>query len=168
MILRSQLITEARLAHIINHISAERYESNLNFSIKQSYETRKGWYVTQFRLSVKDCKGPGHKLGFTITKSGRRRRLSAACWHVFRDVIQGIYDTDTDAKVKTSIANYTNKENFMGWYEDTGNINIGSMMEPLYFKDACECGLGLEVRKGYTTILLQSKRKLLIDEGGEL
>ena len=44
-------------------------------------------------------------------------------------------------KVVTAQITYNNKEDFELKYPDTANINIGSMVQPLNYEDACFCNV---------------------------
>ena len=41
----------------------------------------------------------------------------------------------------TAQITYNNKEDFELKYPDTANINIGSMVQPLNYEDACFCNV---------------------------
>lgn len=84
------------------------------------------------RIIVRDSR----RLGARRSASGRR--MPAACWHVFRDVIGEIMRVYPDAKVQTSLAVYT-PGTWMDKYPATGWVNVGSVMEPRRMMDMCEC-----------------------------
>jgi hypothetical protein len=53
--------------------------------------------------------------------------------------MKAIFDLVPDARVKTAVADYVGKKNFYEKFEATGRTNIGSMVEPMEFRDACNC-----------------------------
>lgn len=100
-------------------------------------------------LTVKDSKGPGHRLGFPAFKGfsnppdmTKRRRLKCACWHVhghFFDILIGIRP---EVRIKSG-GSLANPDRGGGWITAYGgnwqDWNIGSDRWPYYFSEACEC-----------------------------
>ncbi len=84
--------------------------------------TNRGFLVT---LRVKDSKGPGARRGF----SGQR--MINACWHV--------HGTFFDALPKDAVVLVGGGQKI-----HPGDVwqdrNIGSVVLPLYFSEACDCG----------------------------
>lgn len=105
-----------------------KYDNNLRFN---RFDVNS--QSIDFTLRVQSSKGPGHRL----SHSGRR--MVAACWHAHRDFMRAIFDIAPDAVLRSSMAVYRGKAGFEASYPDTGFRNIGSMMSPVNFKDACEC-----------------------------
>ncbi len=81
-----------------------------------------------FTLKVKDSKGKGARRG----DSGRR--LINACWHVHGTFFDKLFEVNPDAYVISQGNKITASEG--NWVDR----NIGSMMNPLYYSEACECG----------------------------
>ena len=81
-------------------------------------------------LRVKDSHGLGARLGYYHTAKGNQRRLISACWHAhgtfFNNMPKG-----TSIRVTRLGIIYSGKP----WQDR----NIGSIMYPLYFSDACDC-----------------------------
>ena len=81
--------------------------------------------------------------GFYNNKNGTPRKVNAICWHGYRDFLTALYKIYSDLRVFTSMSTtqitYNNKQDFELKYPDTANINIGSMVQPLSYKDACFC-----------------------------
>jgi hypothetical protein len=86
-----------------------------------------------FTLRVKSSKLPGHR----VSHGGRH--IPSACWHVHRDFMKAIFDLSPTAVIRSCHAVYEGKEGFEQNYPKTGGINIGSVMSPLHFCEACEC-----------------------------
>jgi hypothetical protein len=77
--------------------------------------------------------------GFYNNKNGTPRKVNAICWHGFRDFLTELYKVYSDLRVFTAQITYNNKQDFELKYPDTANINIGSMVQPLNYEDACFC-----------------------------
>lgn len=107
------------------------YNGNLHVH-DDAHETGSRVITTVGRLDVLNSRESGARRSW----SGRRTR--AACWHAFRDVIRDILEHNPEATVITSMARYT-PENFEDTYPATGDQNIGSMFEPAYMPDLCDC-----------------------------
>ena len=81
------------------------------------------------------------RLGFMKNKNGSRRKINAVCWHGFRDFLIELYNiSGNNFRVVTAQTTYNNKDDFYIKYPATGENNIGSMIEPLHYEDACNCG----------------------------
>jgi hypothetical protein len=106
----------------------ERYEGNLTLNIAG----RRG-NALSFRLGVRSSRGRGGKVG----RNGRH--IAAACWHAHRDFMLALFDLAPEARLKTAVADYRGKAGFAAKFEATGRRNIGSMMEPIEYREACEC-----------------------------
>ena len=77
--------------------------------------------------------------GFYNNKNGTPRKVNAICWHGFRDFLTELYKIYSDLRVFTAQITYNNKEDFELKYPNTANINIGSMVQPLSYGNACFC-----------------------------
>ena len=81
------------------------------------------------------------RLGFMKNKNGSTRKINAVCWHGFRDFLIELYNiSGNNFRVVTAQTTYNNKDDFYIKYPATGENNIGSMIEPLHYEDACNCG----------------------------
>ena len=80
-----------------------------------------------FTLKVRDSRGKGARRGHT------GRRLISACWHVHGDFFDALFDVVPNAVIYAT-GNKITKD--YGNWEDR---NIGSMVEPLYYSEACKC-----------------------------
>lgn len=111
----------------------EKYEGNVIF---RRLEPRgKRWLFT---LKVIDSRAPGHRRGYPhFTKSGIGRRMPCACWHVHGDFFDALFDINEDAEIIVSGRDGKRCINkYGGNWKDS---NIGSMMYPYYFSQACDC-----------------------------
>lgn len=75
-------------------------------------------------------------------RSHTGRRIWAVCWHGYRDYMREVFKLNPDAQIVTAHANYKGLDGFEHLYRNTGHANIGSMMSPMQYADACECGEG--------------------------
>ena len=69
----------------------------------------------------------------------RYNKVSAVCWHGFRDFMIELYKFDGNLRFVTKQATYKNRNDFIDKYPDTAYNNIGSQMKPLNYGDACLC-----------------------------
>ena len=69
----------------------------------------------------------------------RYNKVSAICWHGFRDFMIAMYELDSNLRFVTAKATYKNKDDFYIKFPDTAYDNIGSLMNPINFGDACLC-----------------------------
>jgi hypothetical protein len=79
------------------------------------------------------------RLGFMRKKDGSRSKVNAVCWHGYRDFLKELYLISGTFRVVTAQATYNNIEDFYNKFESTGNNNIGSMVDPLPYRKACNC-----------------------------
>jgi len=86
-----------------------------------------------FTLGVRSSKAPGGR------RSHTGKRVAAACWHAHRDFMKEIFALVPNAVLRSCHACYKGKAGFERDFPNTGYINIGSMMQPLEFQNACEC-----------------------------
>lgn len=84
--------------------------------------------------------GPGQSSFRRVGRSGRR--VSALCWHGFRDFLALCYAQAPEMTAKTAMANYDGKVHFLATFRETGAQNIGSRAEPLAAANACQCWEG--------------------------
>ena len=69
----------------------------------------------------------------------RYNKVSAVCWHGFRDFMIALYELDSNLRFVTAHTTYKNKDDFYIKFPDTAYKNIGSLMNPINFGDACLC-----------------------------
>lgn len=118
--------------------SPDLYRGNLTAEIGREYSaTRFACRVVPRESGARtynngDC-APGAR------KSASGRRLKAACWHAYRDVLVHIFDGNPDARVYTAMARYIGRDGFLTNYPETAHQNIGSMARPAYMPDLCDC-----------------------------
>ena len=80
------------------------------------------------------------RTGFMYSENLQRyNKVSAICWHGFRDFMIAMYELDSNLRFVTAKATYKNKDDFYIKFPDTAFKNIGSLMNPINFGDACLC-----------------------------
>lgn len=99
-----------------------KYEGNIVF--KRFDTNGRGFNVT---LTVKQSKGKGGRIGV----SGRR--VCAACWHVHGDFFDSLFTVNPTAYVWSGGHKIT--KDYGNWQD----MNIGSLVNPLMYSDACDC-----------------------------
>jgi hypothetical protein len=82
----------------------------------------------KFRLRVKDSRKKGARRGHT------GRRLINACWHVHGEFFDALFKINPNATIQAAGTGIITN-NSGNWIDR----NIGSMMYPLYYSEACEC-----------------------------
>lgn len=121
-----------------------QYDSNLRAEIGQRYVRQDGT-CQRFTARVVlrhtgfQLHGKGTDLAPGQRRSAQGRRINAACWHAYRDALQALFDAEPDAKVKTAFAKYYGAEQYSEKFPATGWANIGSMAQPVQFREACDC-----------------------------
>lgn len=136
MILTSTL-TPSDVESIVNRISRENYEGNLAcgpyavmFGAPRFVkEMKDGRIRLSFCLRVRDC-----------TKKGARRTFSgkrwvSASWQAHYDVMDALFRADSTAHLKTGLATYEGRDDFLAKAPDTYYHNVGSMVNPMCIGD---------------------------------
>lgn len=119
---------EATVAETIDSIGIKNYrltwESDSPIgNLVPSITWVKGRRV-RFTIETRDAWKPGSR----TSASGRHMRK--ASWEAHRDVMTALFDADPDATIKTAFATYHNRKHFHDTFEETGDKNCGSQMEP--------------------------------------
>lgn len=116
---------------IVNDVSRRSYGGHVTVHPDSRDTTRDS---CRARVDVASSRGPGARRA----RSGRR--LRAACWHAYRDVLAELFDRYPDATVRTALATYRGNDGFHRDYPATGDVNIGSRMDPVTMPELCDCG----------------------------
>lgn len=134
-------ITPDQFRDVIAKLNVVDYQHNLTAHIGREYS------ATRFscRVIPEDSgtnwtsSNDGKMSAPGARRSWSGRRLKAACWHAYRDVILGIFHVNPDARVYTGMAKYVGLQGFLDAYPQTAHQNIGSMAQPAYMPDLCDC-----------------------------
>lgn len=124
-------ITLAQFSDVVAQVSAENYNYNV---IVHPDARQDGVRIPRVvgRIRAESSRESGAR------RSWSGRRTVSACWHAHRDVFRAVFAQFPDTVIITSMARYT-ADNFEDVYPKTGNQNIGSMMQPAYMPELCEC-----------------------------
>lgn len=136
-------VTPAQFIEAVEKAGAH-YDGNLRAEIGREF-TRKDGSCQRFTARVVlrhtgfQLYGKGDDLAPGQRRSWQGRRINAACWHAYRDALQELFNTEPDAKVSTAFAKYHGAEQFSEKFPATGWANIGSMVQPVQYREACDC-----------------------------
>jgi len=141
---------------IYNTRNKSDFENSINqiankLGIEIEYNSISGNCYRVKLIKKKESKNYQRK-GFYNNKNGTPRKVHAICWHGYRDFLIELYKIYSDLRVFTAQITYNNKEDFELKYPDTANINIGSMVQPLSYGNACFCNKLKAVSVSYKEI----------------
>lgn len=150
-------LTPYMVACVIHTVSARSFGGNIE--TKRAPEAYRG--AVRFTIKAVKAAGPGHRCGFHLTATGKRRRLAAACYHAYGEVIRELLARGATYVQSAQIAleRYRSKgakplrwtaETWWRNADDMARVNIGSTYQPLDFANACECGVGTMPNEGAT------------------
>jgi|GEM_PF-2444909 hypothetical protein len=89
---------------------------------------------------IKDKDQPNYqRTGFSKNKDGSPKKVNAICWHGFRDFLTELFKQYPKLRVVTAQITYDGYNDFINKFPDTSEINIGSIVQPLSYGDACLC-----------------------------
>ena len=116
------------------------YKKNIVFKETPEAVNAKGT-AFKFGLRAIDCKKSGGRLGQPhagwTTRSGKEYKQrhigGCACWHVHGEFFEALLNINPEAVIHAGAHKITSEG---GNWEDW---NIGSMSEPFYYSEACNC-----------------------------
>ncbi len=130
-------VTRADLDAALEKVN-EKFGGNVTY--KRIERTGNNRY--QVTLTVKDSRGPGGRLGFPDYRTGKQRRIAAACWHVYGTFFDALPEWVSYCAPVVEGWN-GNRENVVYRWRKPGDEwvdrNIGSVFAPLYYSEACNC-----------------------------
>ena len=121
-------VTFADIQAIVEHVSRTKYDGDLE--IKEGHDLSRN--RASFTIRARNSAAHGAR------RSWQGRRTVAACWHAHWDVLAVLLEKHPHATVKTAMATYT-ADTFEDRALDTATISIGSMMQPTYMPELCNC-----------------------------
>lgn len=75
----------------------------------------------------------------SASTSQHERRVSAVCWHGFRDFFRACFALAPAARFITAFDTWNGSADFEARYRESGRRNIGSAYSPMYAAEACRC-----------------------------
>lgn len=90
-------------------------------------------YGFRGRIIARDSKGQQAR------RSASGRHGPYACWHAYRDALRAVFKVYPHAVVTTSLARYNGSDGFESVYPETANKNVGSMVNPAFMSELCDC-----------------------------
>lgn len=98
-------------------------------------------------VSLEGLRPEGKGLHFTLGLIGERwrrrsnhgRRVAAVCWHGHRAFMEALFNRAPAARLKSTMIDYRGRLDFWTRHDATGQRNIGSIAQPLAYRDACDC-----------------------------
>jgi len=114
--------------NILVQVSRNHQMKNGNLSIKATL------YPAKSAKESRRNRGIGHE--------GRLK--NAICFHGHKKFMTSLFQNIQGARLSSAMTarvgfRWMNAENFEDVAVRIGNLNVGSMMEPQYFTEACEC-----------------------------
>jgi len=103
----------------------KRFGNNITFKTLGKLTSKRN----TFTLTVIDSHKPGHRRGFH-----NNRLVHAACWHVHGYFFEALLNINSDIYILSGNKLRIDK-NGGNWIDQ----NIGSIMKPLYYSEACDC-----------------------------
>ena len=125
-------VTENEMYQALELIN-KKYDNNILF---KSGPARKSKNQITATLTVNSTKDGA--LGYRRGHTGRK--LAAACWHVHGDFFDALIDINPAAVIITGMNRKQVINKYGGNWQD---VNIGSMMQPMSYSEACDCNGGL-------------------------
>lgn len=132
MQIRSKHLNHDQICAIVDRVGRESYAGNIAPHVDNRPMTYAGTGYTG-RIVALDSRGPGAR------RSSSGRRMTAACWHAFRDTFRAILVADPDAVIVTAMARYDGRDGFERTYPATGSRNVGSQASSAYMPELCDC-----------------------------
>ena len=115
-------------------VSAMRNAVSDNIEIHQDAKPLgQNGYGFRGRIIARDSRGSQAR------RSASGRHGPYACWHAYRDALRAVFKVYPHAVVTTALARYNGSDGFESVYPETANKNVGSMVNPAYMTELCDC-----------------------------
>lgn len=142
-------ISAQQFGEAVEKLSAATYGDNLRVEVGRVYSGNR--FAARVIPRDSGARMFGQKIKTSAPgarKSWSGRRINAACWHAYRDAILAVFDINPDARVYTTMAKYVGRDGFMDNYPRTADKNIGSLAQPAYMPELCDCEhFGIDTRE---------------------
>lgn len=129
--MRVKGLNSYEVIEIVDRMSADHYDGNVIIREVTDRSTSRTHHAT-FTIRVRDSRGPGAR------RSWQGRRTPSACWHAHWHLMDYLFARYPAAVVRTALATYT-ADTWRARAEGTRWLNVGSMMQPAYATELCEC-----------------------------
>lgn len=142
-------VTSEQLRNAVDALNTSAYAGNLTLSVGREYSrNRFSCRVIPAESGARMFPRSSRQSAPGARKSWNGRRINAACWHAYRDVIAAVFAINPAARVYTSMSKYVGAQGFIDNYPATANRNIGSMAQPAYMPELCDCDhYGIDTRE---------------------
>lgn len=118
---------------IVKTVSDREYDGNI---VVQQDAHSVSDNVIRARLDVVSAKRHGAR--YSGNRMNRPRRVHAASWHAYRDVLTELFERFPNARVKSGrffVVTYDGKESFERQFPETYYANVGSLAFPSFYGD---------------------------------
>lgn len=117
----------------------KKYNDNIQFFGDNGYYESDGLeQVGKTRISFRlETKSYTHGGGYRRTFTGKRHR--SACWHVHGDFFDALLDLNDKAVIRWAGLKIHQDQHGHGRFGNWQDWNIGSLAQPLYASQACDC-----------------------------
>lgn len=124
-------VTVDQVKQLVSNRSIHKWKGNVIFNRAPENYGRS----VRFTLRCDSSRGPGHRRGF------QGQRMVAACFHAYTDMIKQIVKAGGQIKATgfEDGGTWITSDNFSTAYSVAASRNIGSIVEPLYYAEACDC-----------------------------
>ena len=113
-------------------LSQQSFARNMDQNESDGFTHKRGGL--SFCLRLDSCRDRFHRRA-AITG----RRLNCVCWHGHYEFMAVLFGLFPDARLKSHMADYQGAADFRTKYILTGERNAGSIMQPVAYRDLCEC-----------------------------
>jgi hypothetical protein len=138
-------VTKGQLQDAAKEINVELYDvrpegRGFRFRILPTFKLDCDCRFSEGKLKhhQRDCDSRKYKYQ-RASATNLERRVHAVCWHGFRDFFRVLFSYEPEAKIKTACARYYGIKEFEENFPETGFRNIGSMLAPTQYREACWC-----------------------------
>jgi len=99
-------------------------------------------------VRVENLRGAGRGYRFTLglmhgglyqRRSYKGRRVHAVCYHGRLAFYRALYTYAPEAIVQTAVATYRSANELEACKGEAAGRNVGSLAEPLFYNEACDC-----------------------------
>ena len=119
---------------ILNETELERIAQDLGLKLNDYVKTG---FNNHCKFTLKHTTSVINKTKY-VKKGYYGRRVNSACLHGYTMFMIKVFEKDPEALFR-SIFGIVNKDNIAEKYDEIAYQNMGSIIEPVYYTDACFC-----------------------------